>query len=708
MKLGVSIRISLGIVLLGLSFFCTSSSIHASQVDSLLSILNNVSNPTIRADYLLKIAKSTYEQSHDDYLSYSQKALEETSHPQFNDDTLKMKIINNVGCAYSEINDAEKANKHFFDAAALAIKIDDQRYLSNLYNNIGLTYGNVQEYDKAIEFHLKSLEIRTQRDDSLGVSISHTNIGAVYYAVKDYDKAKEAFEKSFTISKMIDDTEGIAFGYTNLADVLFVEGKHIAALAYYQKYLTLVTEMNYNHSILYGHKKIGEIHLKLNNLDEAALHLEKAYKMAITFNYTWELTNICLKYAALKKQLGDPDSALVYAQKALKYFPNSSSKEKLATIHRTFSEIYELDKNNTMALHHLKIHLLEKDSALQKENMGAFAEMEAKYQLTLKEKENHYLKQEQILNAKIISQRTILALICMVGIFLLGLLVYWLYQVKETKHQLNLGLEKKVQERTQHLKSINKKMERANTELERFFHITSHDLKEPLRSIMSFSTLAKRRLKDRKYDEANEYLGYVENGTNQMSTLLKGITEFFSIGKKKFHQLESLEVILKNAQEELDFDSKTCKPQLFFQPKKNTNEVIFPPPLTVVFKNLIENGIKFNENETPIIKINTWENSTHFYFSIEDNGIGISEEYYHKIFEMFKRLHARDKFIGSGIGLSICKKILQQLGGDIVIKKSDSKGTIFEFWINKSFCKEGSTSTTNYLSADQPISNQSN
>ncbi len=688
----------------GLFLLCHFSPVHASQVDSLLTIFNKASDPTIRADYLLQIAKSTYEQSHDDYLSYSQKALEETSRPQFNDDTLKMKIINNVGCAYSEINDAEKANKYFFDAATLAIKINDQRYLSNLYNNIGLTYGNVQEYDKAIEFHLKSLKIRTERNDSLGVSISHTNIGAVYYAVKDYNKAKESFEKSFTISKMIDDKEGVAFGYTNLADVLFVEGKHIEALAYYQKYLALVTEMNYNHSILYGYKKIGEIHLKLNHLDEAAWHLEKAFKMAITSNYTWELTNICLKYAALKKQAGDPDSALIYAKKALDYFPNSSSKEKLATIHRMFSEIYELDNNPAMALQHLKIHLLEKDSALQKENMGAFAEMEAKYQLDLKEKENHFLKQEQILNAKIISQRTIVVLICLLGIFLLGVLVYWLYRVKETKHQLNIDLEKKVQERTQHLKSINQKMERANTELERFFYITSHDLKEPLRSIMSFSTLAKRRLKENKIDEANEYLTYVESGTNQMSTLLKGIIEYFSIGKKNSHKVKPLTMILQDAEEKLAINSETSKTQLHFQSDTKTDEILFPQPLTLVFKNLIENGIKFNENEVPIIKINTWNSSTHFYFSVQDNGIGIAEEYYGKVFEMFKRLHSRDKFVGSGIGLSISKKILHQFGGDIQIRKSENEGTVFELWVNKVFCKYDVSSTENILPTEQLLS----
>ena len=692
-------------MLLGLVLICTSFPARSSQIDSLLILLDKTSDPTTRAGYLLQIAKNTYEKSHDDYLNYSQKALEETMHSRFDDDTLKMKIINNVGCAYSEINNAEKANKYFFDAAALAIKIDDRRYLSNLYNNIGLTYGNVQEYDKAIEFHLKSLEIRTQRNDSLGVSISHTNIGAIYYSIKDYNKARESFERSFAISQLINDTEGIAFGYTNLADILFLEGKHIDALAYYQKYLVMVTEMNYTHSILYGHKKIGEIHLKLSNLDKAALHLEKAYKMAINSNYTWELTNICLKYAALKKQLGDPDSALIYAQKALEHFPASSSKKKLATIHRTYSELYELKNNPSMALQHLKIHLLEKDSALQKENLGTFADMEAKYQLNLKEKENYYLKQEQILNAKIISQRTIVSLVCLAGIFLLVLLAYWLYRLKETKHQLNIDLEKKVEERTQHLKNINRKLENANSELERFFYITSHDLKEPLRSIMSFSTLAKRRLRDNKTDEASEFLTYVENSTTQMDTLFKGITDFFSIGKKGASEVTSLTAILKSTASELNLDSETSKVQLHTHFGHTTDGILLPGLLVVVFKNLIENSIKFNKNDTPIVRIKHWDNSTHYYFSVEDNGIGISQAYHHQVFEMFKRLHSRDKFTGSGIGLSISKKVVQQLDGDIVIAKSDSNGTILEFCIHKNFCRQQIASATNYLPVDYTISN---
>jgi len=680
-----------------------SSCIYANQIDSLLSLLDNTSNPNIRADYLLQVDKGSYEQSHDIYLSYSEKALEETKHPTFNNDTLKMKIVNNVGCAYSEINDAQQANKYFFDATKLALKIDDQRYLSNLYNNIGLTYGNVHEYDKALEFHLKSLKIKEQRNDSLGISISNTNIGAIYYALKDYQKAKESFEKSFNISKIINDTEGVAFGYTNLADVFFAENQYLESLDYYNKYLELVTELKYNHSILYGHKKLGEIYIKLDNLIEAGIHLEKAYRMAITSNYTWELTNICLLYATLKKQTGDYNAALSYTKKALDYFPNSASKKKLADVHKTISEVYELQGKNTMALTHLKTHLLLKDSASQKENMETFAEMESKYQVELKETENQFLKEKQTLDEQIISQRTMIAMVSMAGTFLLFLLAFWLYRLKETKHQLNLELEDKVRQRTQHLEILNQQLGQANEELERFFYITSHDLKEPLRNIMSFSNLVKRRLREHKYDDADKYLVYVEQGTSQMDTLLKGIMSFFGTKKNDVLEMQPLNVILDTAEKELDPKLKDSNPQFFFQSKADIDGIIFPQSLTIIFKHIIENGIKFNEHESPVFKIDVWNDPTYFYFSIEDNGIGIAEAYHEQIFEMFKRLHPRVKFKGSGIGLSICKKITQQLKGDIKVKSSGDEGTTILFWINKTECQHSSDLSTTHTAEGNQV-----
>lgn len=671
-----------------LLFFCTVAVAQDSKQDSLQLLLDKETKSNLRSDYLLQLAKSVYEKSHDEYLQYSKEALEETKRADFDNDTLKMKVTNNVGCAYSEINETKLANQHFFDAVDLAIKIDDKHYLSNLYNNIGLTYGNVQEFDKAIEFHLKSLKIKEERNDSLGLSISYTNIGAVYYHIKAHDKAKSFFEKSFDISKAIDDTEGVAFGYTNLGDVMMAEGKFETAIDYYHQYVNMVKELGFNHSILYGHKKLGESYIELNNLQKALMHTEIAYEMALEFNYTWELTNICLLYAKLKKQQNSYEEALFYAEEALKYFPNSTSKKKLAQIHLTLSSIYEGLEDIPSALDHLKQHQVELDSAIQKENMETFAEMEAKFQVQLKEKENSHLKAEQTLNERIIAQRTVLAILGLLGVLLLAYLVYRLHHEKNEKHQLNLLLEKKVETRTEHLQQLNKELQRANVELERFSYITSHDLREPLRSIMGFSNLAKRRFKENRYEDAAEYLSFIERGIIQMEALLRDIMEFSSIERRTDYKMLLLGQLIKKTRFELSPLLKDKNASIRLLPSSVDAAVSFPDPLYTVFKNLVENAIKYNENLKPEITISVYETPKSYKFTFQDNGIGIAEEYQQHVFEMFKRLHSREKYTGSGIGLSICKKIIQKLGGDIIILNSDANGTTFEFWVNKSLVSD--------------------
>lgn len=661
-------------------------SCQTSVSDSLLNLLIEEKDPNIRASYLLKIAKKKFEKSHDEYLNYSQKALAETKELGFNNDTLEMKIINNVGCAYSEINDAQQANQYFFEAARLAIKISDQKYLSNLYNNIGLTFGNVNQYDKSIEYHLKSLAIKQESSDSLGVSISYTNVGAVYYSLGDYTKAKDYFEKSFLISKSIDDIEGVAFGYTNLADVFFIEEEYEKALDYYQKYLDLVTELQYNHSVLYGHKKIGEIHLRLGSLEESNFHIYEAYKMATEFNYTWELTNICILFAELKREKGESDLALKYAKQALEYFPASSSKKKLASIHQTLSDIYKDQGNLDLAYFHLKNNKVEQDSATRLEKIEAFAEMEAKYQLNLKDKENSYLKQEQLLNEKIISQRTVVALASTLGLFFLLIFAYWLYKQKETKSRHNLVLEEKVDERTRHLKSLNKQLAQANKEIEHFFYITSHDLKEPLRIIGCFSNLARQSLKNLQYEKASDYLQYAERSTLQLETLFQGINDFFSVSQQENKHWHSIEEIVKSAKGTMKNAKDNKTPKFTFHKTLEDSNYRFPFQISIVLKNLFENGIRFNDNTSPQIDLIVTEKLDNFYFSIKDNGIGIAQEYHQKVFEMFESLGSHEKHLGAGLGLAICKKIVREMEGGIEVKTSSETGTTFLFWINKKFC----------------------
>lgn len=226
-------------------------------------------------------------------------------------------------------------------------------------------------------------------------------------------------------------------------------------------------------------------------------------------------------------------------------------------------------------------------------------------------------------------------------------------------------------------KDITNRLQESNKELERFAYIASHDMKEPLRNIVSFSQLLKRKLKGKMSDDESEYLEFVTKNAKQMNELIKGILEFSKIDQSQDEQFNSinLNIILKEAVSNLDtvVEQKNASIQYPDLPIINGNEI----QMISLFQNLIENGIKYNTTSTPQVQFTVQQKDNFHQIFIKDNGIGISQEYHQKIFEMFKRLHTRNEYQGTGIGLALCKKIAQRHKGDLTVHQSDDNGTTF-------------------------------
>jgi len=227
--------------------------------------------------------------------------------------------------------------------------------------------------------------------------------------------------------------------------------------------------------------------------------------------------------------------------------------------------------------------------------------------------------------------------------------------------------EKKTKEYISSLKLKNKELEEKTIELERFNHIASHDLKSPLRSIFSFMTLVKRDIKSEKYDNIDEYVDFVQNSAIQMKDLIEGVLEVSKIKnpENKNYNWVDLNVVLKKTIDNLDAElkGKNAKVSTKGLPVFKCYEVDF----IMLFQNLIQNGIKYNRSAQPLVNITSEVTRHNILIYFKDNGIGISEEYYTQVFEYFKRLHSNIEFTGTGLGLGICKKIIDKYNGSISI-----------------------------------------
>jgi signal transduction histidine kinase len=258
-------------------------------------------------------------------------------------------------------------------------------------------------------------------------------------------------------------------------------------------------------------------------------------------------------------------------------------------------------------------------------------------------------------------------LICVVWL----IMVIWLYQ-----NEINTQQEKQdilIEE----LKIKNANLEKTTEELEQFTYIASHDLKSPLRTIISFLDLIKRDVTREKYDDLLSKIDFAKGGAEQMNFLVTDILEYSRItnGKERKKKLVCLQSIAEKAKVNLTDIIQ----------KKKVDLYVFPLPdfycneteMLVLFQNFIENGIKYNQESTPTIFVKSSMAQNQLVLQFIDNGIGIEEEYFEKIFLFFKRLHTNQIYQGTGLGLGLCKRIIDSMGGEVSVESMLNVGSTF-------------------------------
>lgn len=225
-------------------------------------------------------------------------------------------------------------------------------------------------------------------------------------------------------------------------------------------------------------------------------------------------------------------------------------------------------------------------------------------------------------------------------------------------------------------------VEQSNSELEQFAYIASHDLQEPLRMIGSYSQLLTRRYKGQLDAKADQYISYITEGVERMQTLIMDLLQYSRTATNK----EDLKPVdLNTVMEEVLTDLKVAVEGSHAQIKAGSLPTLKAShtQLRQLFQNLIGNAIKFRGNEAPVIEVRANEEVEQWLFSIKDNGIGIDPEFSERIFMIFQRLNDRDQYPGTGIGLAVCKKIVERHGGKIWIESEAGKGSDFLFTIPK-------------------------
>ncbi|MFX0136815.1 MAG: ATP-binding protein [Candidatus Hodarchaeota archaeon] len=249
------------------------------------------------------------------------------------------------------------------------------------------------------------------------------------------------------------------------------------------------------------------------------------------------------------------------------------------------------------------------------------------------------------------------------------------------------NLSEHISKRQIEFNEIMEDLRRSNEDLQQFAYVASHDLQEPLRAIVSFSQLLEDKYKNIIDKDGKEFIHFITDGAKKMNTLIKDLLSYSRITTHaKPSKMNNLEEILKDALFNLQESIKESGAMITYDkmPILKVDKTQF----IQLFQNLISNSIKFRRQEPPKIHIGVKNINDKWLFSIKDNGIGIDSKFFDKLFNIFYRLHTKEEYPGTGIGLPICKKIVQRYGGTIWVESELGKGSTFFFTIFPKKIKE--------------------
>jgi signal transduction histidine kinase len=232
------------------------------------------------------------------------------------------------------------------------------------------------------------------------------------------------------------------------------------------------------------------------------------------------------------------------------------------------------------------------------------------------------------------------------------------------------------------LRIVTENLKRSNLELEQFAYVASHDLQEPLRMVTSYTQLIEQRYKGKLDADADEFIGYAVDGANRMRRLIDDLLSYSRVTRRgnPFKPTESqlaLDVALKNLQMLIEENGAVVTHDQLPEVMADEGQLV------QILQNLISNAIKFHSKETPRVHVSAKHlQEAEYLFSVQDNGIGIDPQYFDRLFKIFQRLHTKEEYPGTGIGLALCKRIVERHGGRIWLESQPGKGTTTYFTLN--------------------------
>lgn len=654
-------------------------SLSANKIDSLKNILQTIDNKSSPKEFLkisLELGEFFYDKNNrnlNEALRYYEDALLIAQTHNYNS---KYKLVYKVLIA-AYLQGKYKRVIELGEDQLKSLHQDSIKRKGQIFHFLGAAKLHLGHIEEAYNNQLESLNIFQELNDSLAIIQSSYELGRVFYTQKQYDQARINWQNTLRKSQLFGHKRYIKNSLIALAAVEEKKGNLLEAIKINKLILKEETQPKSISWLLFG---LGNNYSKLDSLDEAEhyyLQSKMINKKIGDLNLESSILN-CLSNIYILK--GNYNKALVNLDTSFQIANKNGIVTVLEDVYKLYADVHYHKNNIKKYKQYTDLYQGTKDSLYNKEIVEKISTLEKNYEIQQLQKEQEIvlIKKEQEIQSMKLNTQIWIGLGFLIFITIISIILYSKQKNEKAKNKL-------LAEKNQEVKRQYDMLLTSNQDLEKFARIISHDLKEPLRNISGFTSLLKRKL-EQKFtldDNMKEYMGFISKGTQQMSKLLQGILEYSKLNTKENKVIEKIDTneLVNKVVGNLNHLAKET--QTYFAIDKLPQVQYNQTQLYQIFLNLFSNAIHFRSDASPKIEVYYEENEEEFLFFIKDNGIGITPEYFEKVFVAFQRLNNRSRYTGSGLGLSTCKKIIEANGGNIKIYSSGEEGTIFCFSILK-------------------------
>jgi signal transduction histidine kinase len=564
-----------------------------------------------------------------------------------------------------------------------------------------------------IEFAKQAYSLAIEQQDlRLRIAALRERANFAMYVTADYEEADKACREMLQLVQLPNDAVIAGVAYNMQGVINDVKGKYTESRNFYLKTIELLEmQWNLNHEgqVVLGNAyyNLAKLYTQIDVADERVVYVEKALQVFEKANDSAGLARVWNLKASMLPESAPIEERLAIFEKAFEYFKNGDDKPGYAITLGNIGLCYCRLKNFEKGISTLELSL-EKVRLTNNPPLIGFNLFQLGEAYRLKgdnETSIEYLRQaeETMVSANAKVYLSVIYNEWANNLAALGnyreayvkMLKYVAHiadrlefgrQSAVAEAQLRFELEKKEKEsellkkKNEEIEIYNQKLEHTNSELNQFAYVASHDLKEPVRMVSNYIQLLEKSLGSNLNEDQATYMRYAVDGAKRMYKMIDSLLVFSRATLETELKPVDLNAVLDEVRLILFSDSN-------LKLKLTANELPVIKgnydQMLQVFQNLITNATKYNDKEVAEVNIRYVPGESEHVLYFEDNGIGILEEHREKVFELFQRLHHRESYSGTGIGLSICKKIINRLNGQIWIEDSPLGGASFVFSIPK-------------------------